>query len=316
MSETKKIKRSNNVQIVGTLVETGNLEFKADAENKKNPKIKGAINRADFKKPAFVIDVNGQKIGVNPMITYKEKVDKESGKIVENPQFKALEKVMEYEVGTRVIVKGSIAVGTPYMGKNGVVEPVSIQMMSMSATAVPNEDMAEGKVSGYIKNIKNETRGEDEEETGRLVVDFWMYDDYNDAVLPFPLIVEEDIASDFEDAFDNGDSVFLDFDIISRKVGGKSESKGFGSRKSKIVSGFTVTEYSIFNGEVVDDESDYYIDEDKFKTLFKAHKQKVEEAKNASTDKDDDKPKKGLGSATRKSKVEIEEDEEDSPFDD
>lgn len=313
MSETKKkIKRTNTVQIVGTLVETGNLAFDEEATNQKNPKIVGAITRVDFKKPAFVIESNGQKIGVSPMTTYKSKVDKD-GKIVDNPQFKALEKIMEYEVGTRVMVKGSIAVGNPYMGKNGVVEPVSVQMFSMSSTSVPDEDFAEGKVSGYVKNIKNETRGEDEEETGRLLVDFWMYDDYNDAVLPFPLIVDEDIADDFENAFDNGDSVFFDFDIVSRKVGGKSESKGFGSRKSKIVSGFSVTEYSIFNGETVDDESEYYIDEDVFKTLFKAHKQKVEEAKNSK--KDDEKPQKGLGSA-RKSKVDVDEDDDENPFDD
>ena len=314
MSETKKkIKRTNTVQIVGTLVETGNLAFDEEATNQKNPKIVGAITRVDFKKPAFVIESNGQKIGVSPMMTYKSKVDKD-GKIVDNPQFKALEKVMEYEVGTRVMVKGSIAVGNPYMGKNGVVEPVSVQMFSMSSTSVPDEDFAEGKVSGYVKNIKNETRGEDEEETGRLLVDFWMYDDYNDAVLPFPLVVDEDIADDFENAFDNGDSVFFDFDIISRKVGGKSESKGFGSRKSKIVSGFSVTEYSIFNGEAVDDESEYYIDEDVFKTLFKAHKQKVEEAKNSKS-KSEDKPQKGLGSA-RKSKVDVDEDDDENPFDD
>ena len=142
MSETKKkIKRTNTVQIVGTLVETGNLAFDEEATKKENPKIVGAINRVDFKKPAFVVEVNGQKIGVSPMMTYKSKVDKD-GKIIENPQFKALEKVMEYEVGTRVIVKGSIAVGNPYMGKNGVVEPVSVQMFSMSSTSVPNEDFA------------------------------------------------------------------------------------------------------------------------------------------------------------------------------
>ena len=315
MSETKKIKRSNNVQIVGTLVETGNLEFKADAENKKNPKIKGALNRADFKKPAFVIDVNGQKIGVNTMPVYKNKVDKDTKKIVENERFKAFEKIMTYEVGTRVEIKGTIQIGSPYMGKNGIIEPVSINMFSLSATGVGDEDYAEGKVSGYIKSIKPETRGEDEDETGRLLVDLWMYNDYDNTVAPFTLVVEEDVAEDFENTYSDGDNAVLDFDIVSKQVGGKKFKSAFGKKESKIVGGFSVTEYSIFSGEApMDDESEYYIDEDDFKKLFKAHKQKCEEAKNASTSKSDDTPRKGLGSA-RKSKVEDVDDEE-NPFDD
>jgi hypothetical protein len=312
MSE-KVIKTTNKVQVVGTLVETGNLAFDKDAKNEKT-KAEGAISRVDFKKPSFVIDVNGQKIGVNTLPTYTKKLDKDGKTLIENPQFKALEKIMTYEVGTRVKVDGSISVGNPYMGKNGIVEPVSINMFSMSASGVPTDDFAEGKISGIIKSIKAETVGEDDDETGRLVVDFWIYDGYNKSVSPFPLVVDKDDADGFEDAFDNGDSVLLDFDIAVRHVGGKSESKGFGSRKSKIVSGFSVTEYVVFNGEAYDDESEYYIDEDDFKTLLKAHKQKCEEAKNAKTNKDDDTPKKGLGSA-RKSKIEDSDDDE-YPFDD
>ncbi len=315
MAEEKK-KSINSVQIVGTLVETGNLKYDANAENKKNPKIKGAIVREDYKKPAFVIDVNGQKIGVSPMPTYKTKVDKD-GKLVDNPQFKGLEKNMDLEVGTRVIVKGSISIGDPYAGKNGVIEPVSVNMYSMSSTSVPNEDMAEGKVSGFIKDIKAETKGEDEEETGRLNVDFWLYDDYNDAVKPFPLIVDEDIAEGFEETYEGGESAILCFDIVVRTVGGKKgKSAGFGRKESKIVGGFERAEYSIFDGEdALDDESPYYIDEDDFKVMFKAHKQKCEEAKNA--ERNDEKPskKKGLGSS-RKSKVVDDDydDVDDDPF--
>ena len=309
MSEKKKIKSINTVQIVGTLVETGNLAFDESAVNKSNKDIKGAINRVDFKKPSFVIESNGHKIGVNTMPTYQKK--EKDGELIDNPQFKALEKVMDYEVGTRVVVKGSISVGNPYMGKNGIIEPVSVQMFSMSATSVPEEDMAEGKVSGYIKSIKDEEVNE--ESTGRLVVGFWLYDGYNDAVVPFPLVVESDITEDFEDNFDSGDSAVLDFDILTRKVGGKSESKGFGSRKSKIANGFSVTEFSVFNGNTFDDESYYYMDSDVFKKYFKAHEQKCEEARNSSN-KNDDTPRKGLGSA-RKSKIEEVEEDDDCPFD-
>ena len=307
-------KSMNTVVIVGTLAEVGNLVYDKEVVNKNNDKLVGAITRADFKKPAFVVDVNGQKIGVNTMPVYKNKVDKDTKKIVENDRFKAFEKIMTYEVGTRVEIKGTIQIGSPYMGKNGIIEPVSVNMFSLSATGIGDDDYAEGKVSGYIKSIKPEVKGEDEDETGRLLVDLWMYNDYDDSISPFTLVVEEDVAEDFENTYSDGDNAVLDFDIVSKQVGGKKSKSAFGKKESKIVGGFTVTEYSIFSGEApMDDESEYYIDEDVFKKLFKAHKQKCEEAKNASASKED-KPKKGLGSA-RTSHVDDADDDE-NPFDD
>jgi hypothetical protein len=309
-----KKKSMNTVVIVGTLAEVGNLVYDKEVVNKNNDKLVGAITRSDFKKPAFVVDVNGQKIGVNTMPVYKNKVDKDTKKIVENDRFKAFEKIMTYEVGTRVEIKGTIQIGTPYMGKNGIIEPVSVNMFSLSATGVGDDDYAEGKVSGYIKSITPEVRGEDEDETGRLLVNLWVYN-YDDSVSPFTLVVEEDVAEDFENTYSDGDNAVLDFDIVSKQVGGKKSKSAFGKKESKIVGGFSVTEYSIFSGEApMDDESEYYIDEDDFKKLFKAHKQKCEEAKNASSSKED-KPKKGLGSA-RTSHVDDVDDDDENPFDD
>lgn len=312
---SKEVKRINKVLIVGTLAEVGNLVYKEDMVNKNNEKIVGAITREDFKKPAFVVDVNGQKIGVDVMPTYKKKVDKETNKIVDNDRFQALEKVMGYEVGTRVKIEAQINVGNPYMGKNGVVEPVSITAFTISSSNVPSEDDAIGKINGYIKEIKNETRGEDEDETGRLVLDFWI-ENYDGTISPFPLVAEKDIAEDLSELYSDGDSVVLDYDIVVKQVGGKkAKSASFGRKESKIVGGFSVTEYSIFNGSEspLDDDSDYYIDEDDFKKLFKEHKLKVEEAKKAKADAEDTKTKKGLGQ--RKSKIEV-DDDDDNPFDD
>ena len=141
-----------------------------------------------------------------------------------------------------------------------------------------------------------------------------MYNDYDNTVAPFTLVVEEDVAEDFEQTYSDGDNAVLSFDIVSRQVGGKKAKTAFGKKESKIVGGFSITEYSIFSGEApLDDESEYYIDEDDFKKMFKAHKQKCEEAKNASTDKNE-KPKKGLGSARASHVDDVEDDE--NPFDD
>lgn len=321
MSRKKSI---NSVVIEGTLAEVGNLVYDKEMKNKNNDKLVGAITRADFKKPAFVVDVNGQKIGVSTMPVYKDKVDKETKKIVENERFKAMQKIMDYEVGTRVKINGSISVGSPYMGKNGIIEPVSINMYSMSSTSVGDEDKdyAEGRVSGFIKSIKPETRGEDNDETGRLLVELWMYNDYDDSVVPFTLVVNDEVDEDgnkftdgFEEVYSEGDNAIINFDIVSKQVGGKKSKSAFGSRESKVTNGFSVTEYAIFGGEEpMDEENDYYIDEDDFKKLFKAHKQKCEEAKKAKNNNDDSSKGKGLGSA-RKSKAE-DVDDDDCPFDD
>ena len=135
MSKEKEIKRINKVQIVGTLAEVGNLKYDETAEkevtvNGEKKKIKGAITRADFKKPAFVVDVNGQMVGITTLPTYKKKVN-DKGELVANERFKAMETIMEYEVGTRVKIDASISVGNPYKGKDGFV---SVQMFNMSST--------------------------------------------------------------------------------------------------------------------------------------------------------------------------------------
>lgn len=311
---SKEVKRTNRVQIVGTIAETGNLKVDREMVNKSNSKLVGCITRDDFSKPAFVIDVNGQKIGINTMPTYKDKVDKESGKIVENDRYKALLKVMDYEVGTRVKVDAQIQIGSPYLSKSGnVVESVSVTAFTISSNGVPEEDMAEGKISGIIKAIKEEEVNDSE--TGRLLIDFWIMN-YDGTVSPFPLVVDGDIADGFSNTYDAGDSVILDFDIVTRQVGGKkAEGAGFGRKESKIVGGFSVTEYSVFNGESpFDDESEYYIDEDDFKKLLKEHSQKCEAAKESGNNNSTS-SKRGLGG--RKSKFEVEEDDNDdeNPFD-
>lgn len=316
MSKEKEIKRINKVQIVGTLAEVGNLKYDETAEkevtvNGEKKKIKGAITRADFKKPAFVVDVNGQMVGITTLPTYKKKKANDKEELVANERFKAMETIMEYEVGTRVKIDASISVGNPYKGKDGFV---SVQMFNMSSTSVPEEDFAEGKVSGYIKSIKDETKGEDEEETGRLAVDFWIVN-YDGTVSPFPLVVEDDIKEGFENTYEDGSSAILLFDVVSKQIGSKkSQGAGFGRKKSNITEGYTVTEYSIFDGEEpLDDKSDYYIDEDVFKKLIKGYKQKKEESKNSDNNSSSS-SNKGLGSA-RKSHIE-DADDDDCPFDD
>ena len=185
-AEKKNERRNvNTVSIVGTLAEVGNLKVFKDDENDDR-----VIKAEDFKKPAFVIDVNGQKIGIK---TYPVSENKKPDK------FKAMQTIMEYEVGTRVKVNGTISIGDPYPTKSGnVFESVDVTMYSLSTSNVPEDDYAMGEISGFVKGVKAETRvvdGEDDE-TGRLLIDFWAYNEYNDdkSLKPFTLIADTELA--------------------------------------------------------------------------------------------------------------------------
>lgn len=322
MSKTaeKKKKRTsvNTVSIVGTLAEVGNLKkFRVDKDgNEVDDDVKNddvVIKAAEFKKPAFVIDVNGQRIGVKTFpVSMNKKADK----------FKTMETIMGYKVGTRVKVSGMITVGDPYPTKSGnVFESVDVTMYALSTSNVPDEDYAIGEVSGYVKGVKPEVEGEDADETGRKIIDFWLYNEYNDdkSLKPFTLISTVDNAEACEDEFEDGGNAVIQFNIISRRVGGtaKKSSGGFGSKSSKLASGYNKIEYVPFYGKLFDDDdeeySDFYVDGDVIKKLLKAHKQKCEEAKNGAT-ANEDTPKKGLGSAKRN--IEVDDDDDDCPFDD
>lgn len=332
--EEKKFQQSyNNVQIVGTLEEI-NLKVEDEVTNKETGKIdkRGArIMKNDFKNPAFTIKSNDGVFGVEIIPTY-EKVEKD-GELKDNPKFKALKTIMDYERGTRVVVDGSLA-ENGYIGNDGEYKSTTqIQMFQMSSNA-PKEDLAEGTISGIIKSIKEEKRGDDE--TGRLLVEFYMTD-YTGAMFPVTLVVEEKYtfvdedgeegeitADDFTDAYSKGDSVFFNVEIVSKTVGGTTKKKAALGRGSKVKRGFTVTEFRFVGGDEVIEEPDedeptkndkYYVSVATFKKAMADRdvmiEAKKEDKKNGGSSSASDSPKRGLG---RKSKVEVEEDIEDDPF--
>lgn len=312
------IKRSvNKFQIVGGIDEI-NLKVDDSLVSKKNPKIKGAIVKADFKNPSVTIDVGGQTIGVDFYPTYKQR--EKDGKIEDNPRYKALETIMNYEKGTRVKADCSVSENS-YVDDKGV-EPEfktfpQLSAFQISSTNVPDEDKADGRISGIVKNITSEVN-KDGDETGRIFIEFYyMTTDASGDIsaTPIKLICESDIADDFKEMYPIGSSCMLDVEIINKQVGGnKKKVEGhFGRRESKIVDGFSIEEYSIFGGDpAIEEENEYFIPIDDMKSLLKEReimiKAKIDEKeKNGSKTE----TKKGLG--TRKSTVDISEDSE-NPF--
>ena len=323
MSEERNIKRSiNNVQIVGTLKEI-NLEYDDTVVNKNNPKLKGAIVTTDFKNPSITIDVDGAEVGVYFYPTYKKR--EKDGKLEDNGNFKSLERIVSGEIGlgTRILVNGMLAENGYVNDQNEYKSYIRVNAFSVSTSNVPDENSTDSRISGIIRNIKKETvtRNDETTETGRLNVEFYFV--ANDSTsglsaIPINLIVPSDLADDFEDMYSAGDNVIFDYEIASRTVGGaKRSAHKFGNRDTKMTSGFTVQEFSIFGGDdALDDENEYFIEKSEIKKLLDDRRimidAKINEKKNGAK-KSTDTPKKGLGNrASANTNTDV--DDEDSPF--
>lgn len=283
----KEVKRSiNSVQIVGTLLEM-NLE-----EITKEVSLKGTngvekkvqckqIAKKEFRNPTFLISVekkdeDGNVVGSNEVgvsfFPISEKKLDENGNIIDNPRFKAFKTVLETykpksacksdEVPTRVQVDGSL-VANEYADKQTFEWKSfpSVNGFNITSTNVSSEDIADCEISGVIESIINETVGEDAKETGRLKVKLWSFDG-SGAITPCTFVVEEDLADDFKSYYEIGQSVKIYYEIVSRQIGTKKVSSGgFGRRDTKAVSGFTVTEYSVFRGDdPFEEENEYYVE--------------------------------------------------------
>lgn len=308
-----EVKQSiNRTQVIGTLKEMNMEEVTKEVTLKKNGVEKKVtcqqIAKKDFKNPMFVIEANGGDIGID-FFPVNEKVLDDNGDITDNSKFKAMQTVMntyvtkaqDSENATRVKVDGSLR-------ENGYVDGNTFEWkhfpqingFQITSSSVPEEDSTDSEISGVIRSIIPETKGEDGEETGRLKVELYSFD-YNGATSPCTFIVEEDLADDFNSFYENGQSVKLYYEILVKHIGAKKTTGGgFGRRASHMVSGFSVTEFSVFRGdEPFEEENEYYVDIDTMKQAINEREMmidsKIDEKKNAPKDS---KPKASVKSAS------------------
>ena len=312
MSEIKQ--SINNAQVIGVLKEI-NLE-----EVTKEVTLKGAngvekkitcqqIAKKEFKNPTFIIECKGMDIGVDFFPASEKKLD-ENGNIVDNSNFKAMKTVLENYVpkikdaenATRVKIDGMLA-NNEYVSKDTYEYKAFPQIngFRITSTNVPEEDSADCEISGIIRSIIPETRGEDAEETGRLKVELYTFNKQAETT-PFTFIVEQDLADDFNNFYEAGQSVKLYYEILTKQIGAKKPTTGgFGRRESHMVSGFSVTEYSVFRGdEPFDEENEYYIDVEDMKKALNERDIKINNMIQK-TKEDSNKPKnspKGAASST------------------
>jgi len=280
-------KSINSIQAVGTVEE---LNFKIEEKEvilKEGTATKKVtckqITKANWSNPNLTVKVKDSIVGFNFYPTNEKKLDK--GQVVDNPRFKALQTIMGYERGTRVKVDGNIA-NNEYVGQDGEFHSaINLNAFTVTSSVTSDEDYCDGSLSGVIRTIKPEIKGEDE--TGRKIVEFLYVN--NDEIFPINLILDEDLINDFEDNYSKGDSVVLDIECTTRTVGTKAQAKKFG-RESHRVSGYTVTEYKIFGGgDVLEDENKYYLDKESVKKALADRDIKIEQMKNEGKDKKKDK---------------------------
>lgn len=344
-----EIKRSANwLEVIGTLQEVNLKVEEKDVELKANGSTKKVtcrqINKVEWKNPSITVeshikDEDGEdrytaQIGIDFFPTNEKKLD-EDGKVVENPRFAEMLKLVDEFVpqikatketpATRVHVSGSLGANEYASAKDGKNFEFHsyTQLNGFKCVATSQaDDIAEGYVSGVIRSIKNEVRGEEAEETGRLKVEFYTFD-YQGNAQPINFIVESDMADDFTDMYENGDSCKVNYEVVKRHVGDtKKKSSAFG-RSSKLTSGFDVTEFVIFGGEEpYEEENENYVDVKDMKVAMANRQnfidQTIADAKEKAKEKSNGgsgSVKKGLGRKPKTEEAEEFEDADDSlPF--
>lgn len=324
------VKSENFGTVNGTLLEL-NLERVSTEREINGKKVKcEVIQKADWKNATLTVDVGGKPIGVEYFSTYSinnkgEKNDK---------GFEAMNTVLEKYIpksketderkATRVKCNGSLNLND-YINKDGELSS-SLQFSGAfqpTSTGVSEDDFADVSVSGVVKSIKQEMKNE--EETGRIIVEFYTFK-YKTAdeveLMPITFVVESDLAEEFEDSYPVGTSakVYLEAKVIS--VGKKvvSTGGGIGRRDTKVQSGYEVTEWSLFSADApYEEEHDLYIDPKDVKAYVEAREVKVEalkqkkKEKEAEAKKGGSSKKEGLGSRTSKAESKPMDDDE-NPF--
>ncbi len=171
-----------------------------------------------------------------------------------------------------------------YVGKSGKV--VTVDCLNVQRVKVLSEPSAdekfEGVIEGMVTKITPEVRGD--EETGRLKVELTGVG-YNEKALPHNLLVEAELADDFNNLYELGSVANFDVEIKTITYGEtKAQSTGGFGRKADISTGFTRPEWIIIGGDDPYDEErvnnkgeQLYIDPKDMKRLLDERKVELEQ---------------------------------------
>lgn len=124
-------------------------------------------------------------------------------------------------------------------GTNEVRTSTQLKCNFVERTSADTELTTEMDLEGVIRTIKPETKNE--EETGRLLVEFITFG-YNGDAQPIDLVVEEDLADVFQEEFEMGSTALLFLEAKMVHVGATNTGGAKFGRKAKVSSGYDVME--------------------------------------------------------------------------
>lgn len=162
---------------------------------------------------------------------------------------------------TLVAIEGAAEIND-YAGENGISSRLQFRVRRANTRVSPDESHGMTlNATAYIHKMTPEVRNE--EETGRLKVTLYGAN-AKGACFPIDMIVEEDLAEDFEGAYEVGQTVNFDIDIVTKHVGStKGGKKAFGKGgKMNVNSGFDITEYVLAGCDEAIEEPDELTTED------------------------------------------------------
>lgn len=324
MSEVKEIKQTKMMcRISGVLSEKA-LELKSGELKGDN----GKTIPCEIIQGTISVETEN---GVFPLRVYcASKTKKEGGK--ENRMWKGMKKMMDDYISkvdaskddtlTADKVNCDVRVNiNDYPRQDGTVATtVQLSLNSIRRATGDFESVTDVDMDGYIRSIKPETKGDDEE-TGRLMVEFVTIG-YGGKAEPYTLYVPEELADDFEDIYEPSQTVEMYCSLVMRHIGEKKTSTAKFGRKANVSSGYDVMEMIVVGAEDPYEEPDddeiesKVIDKKTIKKLMEERSLMLEELPKQKKEKDKDKKStktdKGLG---RKNKVVEEEDETDDDYD-
>lgn len=201
-----------------------------------------------------------------------------------NGDFEVIKELQTCALDTPIEVQIRTNRFNDYVGKSGKI--ATVDCFNVNRVKILNEPAEEEKFEGAIEGMvtKNVPEIRNEEETGRLLVEITGVG-YGEKALPHALIVENDLADEFNDNYELGSLATFYVEIKSVEYGEKKTGStgGFG-RKADINTGFTRVEWHVIGGEEVIDEErvnnkgeKLYIDPKEIKNLLEERKIELEQ---------------------------------------
>lgn len=260
----------NNVNLRGTLAE---LEVKEGTNKNGIPYIslKGAVRFGDTNTESkrFRTYVQAQNASGNENKTY--------GNIVKWAE-SAISEATNVDLATKVSITGSLEANDYISPSEELVEAIEINAKFFNEYKETEEDPAAVDVEGYIKAIQDEMKND--EPTGRKRVTLITTDFFRNAVVVKNIIVPTELADDFCDMFEVGDTAILYLSYLLHK-GETKAKKASGLGRQRVTEGRDYLELIVVGAEDPSEATEAPIEKKVVKILMEERAQKLEELKEA-----------------------------------